>query len=105
MDGSPPKTEEPAPEGVGFVLDTTPDKPFVSLSLEDAFKRYDEALELKSHLQKQSKKLVELDQWYRTTLREKLQAEGVIGKLDLVKLVEWKLAVSTVYVSSVKYAD
>lgn len=77
--------------------------------LDAALARYEEALHLRAALSKSSRDLVGLDSWYREQLRSKLVNESAgagskdgdsaggkpreMGKDDLVRLMEWKLAV------------
>ncbi|BGP56516.1 hypothetical protein JCM8202_004588 [Rhodotorula sphaerocarpa] len=79
--------------------------------LDAALARYEEALHLRAAVSKSSRDLVGLDSWYREQLRSKLVNESAgagsndgdsaggkpreLGKDDLVRLMEWKLARGT----------
>ncbi|KAE8222973.1 hypothetical protein CF319_g3931 [Tilletia indica] len=65
--------------------------------LRDYLSRYDEALQVRSEAHRTSSDVVNLDRWYRTTLRntlKKRRAEKApyMSKDEMVKLMKWKLA-------------
>ncbi|KAK4690377.1 hypothetical protein P7C70_g9599, partial [Phenoliferia sp. Uapishka_3] len=75
--------------------------PPTDAQLHDALSHYSSSLSTRASASKSSADLVDLDLWFRTTLREQVKDPSTPLTIpDLGKLMEWKLAVRSFYPSS-----